>query len=43
MPLTAELEYFLENINSEEVLISNAHNGCEVIRVLTKASEQLLK
>ena len=43
MPLTAELEYFLEKLNSEEVLISNAHNGCEVVRVLTKASEQLLK
>ena len=43
MPLTAELEYFIENIDSSKIERSNGHDGLEVVKVLAKASQQLGK
>ena len=43
MPLTIELEYFLEHLNGEKNTISNANHGFEVVSVLVKASSQLLR
>ena len=42
MPLTEELRYFAEHLNSDPVEIANAQNGVEVLEILEKASESLL-
>ena len=43
MPLTIELEYFLEHLNGKKNTISNANHGFEVVSILVKASSQLLR
>ena len=44
MPLEIEMEYFINSIVSgEKPNKSNGEHGLEVIKILTKASEQLLK
>jgi len=42
MPLTAELEYFINHLNGEKLNIANGAQGLEVVKILIKASEQLL-
>ena len=42
MPLTEELRYFAEHLNSDPVEIANAQNGVEVLEILERASESLL-
>ena len=41
-PLTAELEYFVNHLNGEKLNIANGAQGLEVVKILIKASEQLL-
>ncbi len=42
MPLTEELEYFVSHLNGEKLNIANGEQGLEVVKILIKASEQLL-
>ena len=42
MPLTAELEYFLNHLGSHKKMISDVHSGHEVVQILVQASKQLL-
>ena len=42
MPLTAELEYFLNHLNGEELEHSNMYQGLDVVKILVKTSEQLI-
>jgi len=41
MPLTNELEYFLECVNGKTPEIADGNNGVEVLKILQKASEQI--
>ena len=41
MPLTEELKYFLNHMNSNKPKIANGQHGLEVMKILVKASEQL--
>ncbi len=43
MPLTAEIEYFLDHLNGKRLKFSNAKQGLEVVKVLVESSRQLLK
>ena len=42
MPLTKELKYFVDHLNGEKINIANGEHGLEVVKILVKASEQLL-
>ena len=42
MPLTEELEYFVSHLNGEKLNIATGNQGLEVVKILIKASEQLL-
>ena len=42
MPLTEELSYFINHLDGKKPKIANGENGLEVMKVLVKASEQLL-
>ena len=42
MPLTEELSYFIDHLDGKKPKIANGENGLEVMKVLVKASEQLL-
>ena len=41
-PLTQELKYFLNHLDGEKPKIANGEHGLEVVKILVKASEQLL-
>ena len=43
MPLTAELEYFIKHLDGSPLEISNGQNALEVVEILVKASESLIK
>ena len=43
MPLTAEIDYFLEHLNGEKLTKSNMCRGLDVVKILVEASEQLIK
>ena len=43
MPLTEELKYFIYHLNGEKLNIADGQEGLEVVKILIKASEQLLK
>ena len=43
MPLTAEIDYFLEHLNGEKLTKSNMYHGLDVVKILVEASEQLIK
>ena len=43
LPLQIELEYFIEHLNAKPVKIANSTNAIEVMNILTKATESLLK
>ena len=43
MPLEIELEYFLDHLMDKKLEISNIYHGLEVVKILVKASEQLLR
>ena len=40
-PLEEELKYFIKNIDTNKIKVSNAENGLDVIRILTTASKNL--
>ena len=42
MPLTEQLKYFAQHLNEKKPLISNGRDGLEVVKILVKASEQLV-
>tara|TARA_B100000519_G_scaffold18677_1_gene13622 strand:+ start:4589 stop:5548 length:960 start_codon:yes stop_codon:yes gene_type:complete len=42
MPLTSEFEYFLEHLSNKKLEIANGEHGLEVMKILVKASEQIL-
>ena len=42
MPLKIELNYFLNHLNDKKPLIANGEHAIEVIRILDKASKQIL-
>ena len=42
MPLTEQLSYFINHLDSEKPKIANGENGLDVMKVLVKESEQLL-
>ena len=41
MPLTAEIEYFLNHLNKRKLDIANVNHGLEVVKILVEASNQL--
>ncbi len=41
MPLTNELEYFLECVNGKMPEIADGNNGVEVLKILQQASKQI--
>jgi len=41
MPLTTELEYFIQHLNGQQLHIANGSQALDVIKILVKASEQL--
>ncbi len=43
MPLEIELEYFLKCLSNSKPEISNIYHGLEVVKILVKASSQLLR
>ena len=43
MPLEIELEYFLNHLGNYKPEISNIYHGLDVVKVLVKASSQLLR
>ena len=42
MPLTEQLRYFIDHLDGERPKIGNGESGLEVMKILVKASEQLL-
>ncbi len=43
MPLTAEIEYFLNHLDGRKLETSDVEHGLEVIKILVNASQQLIK
>ncbi len=43
MPLMAELEYFIENLDKNNPKISNMYQGLDVVKILVETSNQLLE
>lgn len=41
MPLTSELEYFLQHIDDKSFEIADMHHGLDVVKILVKTGEQL--
>jgi len=42
MPLTQELKYFIDHLGDKKPDIANGKHGLEVVKIIVKASEQLL-
>ena len=42
MPLTEQLKYFISHLNDKKPTISNGEHGLEVIKILVKASGQII-
>ena len=42
MPLTEQLRYFLNHLDVKKPKIANGESGVEVMKILVKASEQLI-
>ena len=42
MPLTEQLEYFINHLNGEKPMIANGKHGLEVVKILVNASNQVL-
>ena len=43
MPLTLEIEYFINHLQDEEITFSTAEEGLEVVKILVESTRQLLK
>ena len=43
MPLTEEIEYFIDHLNGKTIRYSNAEKGLEVVKILVESTRQLLK
>ena len=42
MPLTEQLEYFINHLNGEKPIVANGKHGLEVVKILVAASKQVL-
>ena len=42
MPLTEELEYFINHLNDKKPMIASGEHGLEVVKILVAASKQIL-
>ena len=42
MPLTEELKYFINHLDGKKLKIATGKHGLEVVKILVKASEQIL-
>ena len=43
MPLTRELQYFVDHLNGESIKISNSEHAIEVMKILETATESLME
>ena len=43
MPLTAELQYFIDNLGNPSIEINNSKHAIEVIKILEKATNSLME
>ena len=43
MPLSEEIEYFINHLNGKKLTYSNVNHGLEVVKILVESSRQLLK
>ena len=43
MPLTAELEYFIQHLDGSPLKIANGENAVDVVNILVQASKSLKK
>lgn len=43
MPLTIEIEYFIDHLQGKKITFSNAEEGLEVVKILVESTKQLLK
>ena len=43
MPLKEELQYFINHLDGKKLKIANGEHGLDVVEILTKAGQQLLK
>ncbi len=43
MPLTAELQYFIDHLNGNPITINNSENAIEVIKILELATKSLME
>ncbi len=41
MPLTAEIDYFLDHLNNKKSSVADVHHGLEVVKILVEAEKQL--
>lgn len=42
MPLTAELQYFIDHLNGDPITVNNSESAIEVIKILELATSSLL-
>jgi hypothetical protein len=42
MPLTEELKYFLDHLNDKQISTANGAQALEVIKILVRASKQIM-
>ncbi len=43
MPLTEEMQYFADHLNSDPVLIANSENAVDVLEILERATQSLME
>ena len=43
LPLTEELRYFINHLDGTPITVANGRNGIEVLDILEKATESLMK
>ena len=43
MPLTAELQYFIDHLNGDPIKVNNSENAIEVIKILELATNSLME
>jgi hypothetical protein len=43
MPLTSELQYFIDHLDGKPIMINNSESAVEVIKILELATENLLE
>ena len=43
MPLTSELQYFIDHLNGDPITVNNSESAIEVIKILELATKSLLE